>query len=87
MTETDRLIELVAKLRAYHIISKRDEFIDAAEAIERLMVALKPFADAADNLPDDYMDGDIWQHPVSMKITVENLRGARDAYLGETNGT
>jgi hypothetical protein len=83
MTETDRLIELVAKLRAYHIISKRDEFIDAAEAIERLMVALKPFADAADNLPDDYMDGDIWQHPVAMKITVENLRAAHAAYLGE----
>jgi hypothetical protein len=47
------------------------------------MVALKPFADAADNLPDDYMDGDIWQHPVAMKITVENLRAARAAYLGE----
>jgi hypothetical protein len=28
------------------------------------------------------MDGDIWQHPVAMKIAVENLRAARDA-LGE----
>ena len=78
MTETDRLIELVAKLRAYHIISKRDEFIDAAEAIERLMVVLKPFADLAEKYDGDVDDQPLWDR--DFMPVVGDLRAARAAF-------
>lgn len=52
---------------------------------ERLRKALKPFAGAADELPDEHHDStDIWEAPVGMLITAGDLRRARAALDGET---
>ena len=40
--------------------------------------ALKPFAEAADDLDDDHADGsNIWEAPAAMNIDARHLRAAR----------
>ena len=50
--------------------------------IAELEAALKPFADAADDLneiDDAFLKSDVWGHPVAMNITINDLRAARSA--------
>jgi hypothetical protein len=72
MMDYNRYADLCEKLRAFAIISKRDEFCDAADVIEKLMEALKPFSDAWD-------EKETWR----WQINIDDLRAARAAYLGE----
>jgi hypothetical protein len=57
-------------------------FHKSADAIEKLMKVVKPFADAAVDLDDDEY-GHIWERAVAMNIDCDDLRAARAAYLGE----
>jgi len=75
MKDSNRLTDLVGRLRSRVSVLDVDE---AADAIEELMAALKPFADAADH----------WIGPDEASIvggpcTLGDLRAARAAYLGE----
>lgn len=57
--------------------------LDAYEERNRLRAALQPFADAAENLDDDFRDvSDIWEHSSAMSITGGDLRAARAALKG-----
>jgi hypothetical protein len=47
--------------------------------IAELKAALKPFADAADDLEDEHIGGNIWESPAAMDITAGDLRAARAA--------
>lgn len=52
-------------------------FADGVEA------ALRPFAEAAENLDESDLDRySIWEHPAAMCITVGNLRAAKKALAG-----
>ena len=48
----------------------------AAERIKQLLAALKPFADAADEL-EDKQHGAIWESPAAMCITANDLRNCQ----------
>lgn len=49
-----------------------------AAEIVRLRAALKPFADAVEDLDDNHTDdGDLWESPAAMNITAGDLRCAR----------
>lgn len=50
---------------------------EAADEIERLRDALKPFADAVGDLHGQRDTDHIWESPAAMNITVGNLRHAR----------
>jgi hypothetical protein len=77
MKDSNRLTDLVGRLRSRVSVLDVDE---AADAIEELMAALKPFTDAALEY-DDYKD---FVHINENDfITVSDLRSARAAYLGE----
>jgi hypothetical protein len=50
---------------------------------DRLRDALRPFAEAADDLDEDHIDKwEIWESPAAMSLTAGDLRKARAA-LGE----
>ena len=59
--------------------------IDALESENMaLRAALKPFADAAEDLDEDDKDNrSIWEHWVAGYIEIGHLRAAAAAYLGE----
>ncbi len=91
MSDINRLTELAERLRdkafkrcgptmeAVH--TKTDEW-KAADAIDELMAALKPFADAAEHfMPDN--NSDIFAAASGHKLYYSDLRAARAAYLGE----
>ena len=88
--------DLIARLRGprtaqgglWPIPNLHDESADALQAkdarIAALVAALKPFADAAEDLDDTDADRyAIWEHGASMNITIGDLRAARAA-VGET---
>ena len=58
--------------------------IDWKSVASSLFEALQPFKDAADALDDDDRNDrngrNIWDHPVAMEITTDNLRAASEAY-------
>lgn len=57
----------------------------AFERIETLETALKPFADASDELNDKNLDThDLWDHFVTMTITAGDLRRAKAAVADAT---
>ena len=62
----------------------QDEEIAALRAENaRLSAAMKPFADAAENLDDSDKDHwDLWAHQAAMDLTVGCLREARAALGG-----
>lgn len=57
--------------------------IALARRAQRMEVALRPFAEAADDLDDDAKDRhEIWENPAAMSITCGDIRRAR-AILSE----
>ncbi len=74
MTDSNRLTNMVGRLRAYAIVCKQADFNEAADAIEELMAALKDLIEDHEHLTGRGPDEDNW------------ARGnARAAYLGEKN--
>jgi Mn-dependent DtxR family transcriptional regulator len=64
--------------RIYFLMDKEKE---QAARIAELEAALKPFADVAEYLDDTDADRyAIWEHGVSMNITIGDLRAARAAF-------
>jgi hypothetical protein len=79
--EPENIVSAAELLKVY--ASAVDE---ALARIAELKAALKPFADAAEHfMPDN--NSDIFAAASGHKLYYSDLRGARDAYLGETNGT
>jgi hypothetical protein len=81
VSDSNRLTNMVGRLRAYAIVCKHEDFNEAADAIDALMAALKPFADAASmyDLPED----DAAKPAFMTFFAIGDLRAARAAYLGE----
>lgn len=51
-----------------------------ASATDGALAALKPFADAAEDIDDSEPDNrEMWEHPASMAVTVADFRRARTA--------
>jgi len=61
-----------------------DGSADADTHIKSLLIriavlesAIKPFADAADDLEDDHIGGNIWESPAALDITAGDLRNCQ----------
>ena len=82
MSETDRLTNMVGRLRAYAIVLKQADFNEAADAIEELMAALKQSHDTMHELTAIIPGND----KGAIDAIAEALRAARAAYRGEKDG-
>ena len=79
MSETDRLTNMVGRLRAYAIVLKQADFNEAADAIEELMALLKECADDLEEELDNRY-GNV--HPAMQKrydMDMAPVRAARAA--------